>query len=118
MDHSNAHLMEFNTGAMHKKIITSAFTHQEKEASLGKSENLMHNKEQHEQTQYYKKLGAEIKKYDDVLLFGPTNAKAELVNTFKDDHHFEKIKIHVEQSDKLTDHQQYAFVRNYFSKAN
>ena len=38
----------------------------------------MHNKEQHEQSDYYKKLGETIKNYTEVLLFGPTDAKVEL----------------------------------------
>ncbi len=116
MDHSNALLIEYTTGELDKKVIASAFTHQEKEESLSKSENLMHHKEQHQQAAYYKKLGEEIKKYDEVILFGPTSAKAELMNTFKDDHHFGKINIHLEQTDKLTENQQHAFVRDYFSK--
>lgn len=116
MDHSNAHLMEFTTGEMDKKVITSAFTHHEKEESISKSENLMHNKEQHQQADYYKEIREEIKKYDEVILFGPTSAKSELINTFKNDRHFKNIKIHVEHTDKLTENQQHAFVRDYFSK--
>jgi stalled ribosome rescue protein Dom34 len=40
----------------------------------------MHQKEQHEQSDYYKKIGEAIKNYQEVLLFGPTNAKTELLN--------------------------------------
>lgn len=116
MDHSHAHLIEFNAGEVDKKVIASAFTRQEKEESFSKSENIMHHKEQHQQAEYYKKLSEEIKKYDEVILFGPTNAKAELLNTCREDHLFEKIKIHVEQTDKLTENQQHAFVRDYFPK--
>ena len=47
MDHSNAHIMEFTTGTIETKIISSKFTHDEKVESLNKSESLMHNKEQH-----------------------------------------------------------------------
>ncbi|HEY5824359.1 MAG TPA: hypothetical protein VIT44_08340 [Cyclobacteriaceae bacterium] len=116
MDHAKAHLMEFTTEQMEDTIIASRFTHQEKEQTLEKSENIMHNKEQHQHAEYYKKIGEEIKKYDEVILFGPTNAKSELLNTLNGDHHFDKIKIHVQQTDKLTENQQHAFVRDYFSK--
>ena len=75
----------------------------------------MHNKEQHEQADYYKKLSEVIKNYDDVILFGPTEAKTELYNVLRADHLFEKIKIKTQQTDKLTENQQHAFVRNYFS---
>ncbi|MGP8215239.1 MAG: hypothetical protein ACLQQ4_06730 [Bacteroidia bacterium] len=116
MDHSNAHLMEFTLDPIETKTIKSEFTHRQKEHSLGKSENLIHNKEQHEQSEYYKKLGEVIKDYEDVVLFGPTEAKVELLNTLRADHHFEKIKIETRQTDKMTENQQYAFVKNYFTQ--
>ncbi len=118
MDHSNAHLIEFSSDAesKEKKVIASKFTHEQKEQSLGKSENLMHNKERHQQSEYYKELGEVIKHYESVVLFGPTNAKNELMNIMKADHLFAKIKIEVEQADKMTDNQQQAFVREHFSK--
>lgn len=118
MDHSNAHLMEFTTDPIETKTLASKFTHQEKEKSLGKSENLMQNKEQHQQSDYYKKLGEVIKDYEHVVLFGPTDAKVELLNVLRTDHRFEKIKIEVKQADKMTDNQQHAFVREYFRNVN
>jgi len=116
MDHSSAHLMEFTTDPIETKTFESKFTHQEKEESLGKSENLMHNKEQHEQSEYYKKLGETIKNYDEVILFGPTDAKVELFNVLKGDHRFAKIKIEIKQTDKMTENQEHAFVREHFSR--
>jgi hypothetical protein len=116
MDHSSAHLMEFTTLPIETKIISSEFTHVEKEQSLGRSENLMHNKEQHEQADYYKKLGETIKNYDEVILFGPTQAKVELLNLLRADHRFEKIKIEIKQTDKMSEKQEHAFVRDHFSK--
>ncbi len=116
MDHSNAHLMEFTSTGNDEKVVDSVLTHPEKEHSVGSSENVIHNKEQHKQSEFYRKLGDAIKNYDEVILFGPTNAKAELFNTLKADHNFEKIKIEVQQADKMTENQQHAFVKEYFSK--
>src|SRR4051812_28067427 len=116
MDHSTAHLMEFSTEKIEKKIIESEFTHEAKEHSLSKSENVMHNKEQHQQAEYYKKLGQTIRNYEEVILFGPTSAKVELLNILKTDHLFANIKIEVQQADKMTENQQYAFVKEYFTK--
>ena len=76
----------------------------------------MHNKEQYQQSEYYKKLREAIKNYEAVILFGPTDAKVELFTTLKADHHFEKIKIEIKQTDKMTENQQHAFVREYFSR--
>ena len=115
MDHSNAHLMEFENAASGSKTVESAFAHEVKEESLEKGEKTMHHKEQQQQTAYYKQLGEVIKKYEEVLLFGPTDAKTELLNVLKADHHFDKIKIEVKQADKMSENQQHAFVREYFS---
>ena len=115
MDHATAHLMEFTVDPIETKNIESKFTHEEKEHSLGKNENLMHHKEQHEQADYYKILGEVIRNYDHVILFGPTDAKVELFNLLKANHLFEKIKIEVEQADKMTENQQHSFVKKYFS---
>ena len=116
MDHSSAHLTEFTTEPVEMKGIESQFTHQEKESSLKKSEKLMHNKEQQQQGAYYKKLGEVIKGYDEVILFGPTDAKVELYNLLSQDQHFIDIKIEVEQTDKMTEHQEMAFIKEHFSK--
>jgi|ERR1700722_2418877 hypothetical protein len=117
MDHSRAHVMEFTTDPIETKTIESKFTHDVKEQSQNKSENLMHNKEQHQQSSYYKQLGEIIKKYEEVILFGPTSAKVELLNILRSDHLFAKIKIEVKQADKMTENQEHAFVREYFSKS-
>lgn len=114
MDHAIAHLIEFSTENYNQSTITSKFTHEQKVTAMGKSENLMHNKEQGEQLAYYKKLGNAIKNYEAVLLFGPTDAKVELLNLLRADHHFESIKIETKHADKMTDNQQYAFVKGYF----
>ena len=116
MDHSNAHLMEFTTDPIKTSIIESKFTREDKVQSLDKSEHLMHNKEQHQQSEYYKNLGAIIKKYEDVILFGPTTAKVELFNFLRADHNFEKINIEVKQTDKMTENQEHAFIKEHFSK--
>jgi len=116
MDHQDAHLMEFTTDPIETKTIESKFTHQEKEQTLGRSENLMHNKEQHEEADYYKELGEIIRNYNDVLLFGPTDAKVELFNVLRKDHRFADIVIEIKHADKMTENQQHAFVKAYFSK--
>jgi len=115
MDNANAHLMEFSNETIETKMLDSNFTHQDRVESLSKSEKGMHNKEQHEQTAYYKKLSEVIRNYNEVLLFGPTNAKDELYNTVKDNPLFKDIAISVLPADKMTENQEHAFVRDYFS---
>lgn len=115
MDHERAHLTEFTIDPMISKTITSEFTKEAKEESLTSGENHMHVKEQHQQSEYYKKLAEVIKQYKEVLLFGPTNAKAELFNTLSKNHLFRDINIKVEQTDKMTENQMHAFVKKHFS---
>jgi len=115
MDHASANLMEFTTNPIETTVIDSKFTHEVKEASVRKSESLMHHKGQHEEAEYYKALGEIIKNYQEVLLFGPTDARTELFNVLKADTAFSKIKIEVMPADKMTEHQQHAFVKAHFS---
>ncbi len=106
MDHANAHLIEYINPIV-TRIITSKFTHEEKEKTLHKGERLMHNKEQQQQSEYFKTIGEAVKDYDDVLLFrAPTNAKVELLNMLEADSGFAKIKIETMQADKMTEHQE------------
>ena len=95
MDHSNAHLMEFTTVPV--------------------TMNIFHNRSQQEPSEFYKKLGDVIKNYQNVLLFGPLNAKAELITMLKADHQFEKIRLETKDSDKMSQNKQHDFVREHFS---
>lgn len=112
MDHSIANLFDLKTKKRHS--IKSEFTFKTKEDALKRSENLMHNKEQQMHEVFYKNIANEILKYDNILLFGPTNAKVELHNYLDKDLHFKDIKIMVESSDKLTDNEKDAFMKVHF----
>ena len=116
MDHAHAHVIEFTNDISEEKNVISKMEHEEKGQNLGKNENMMNNREKHDQSDYYKKLGEVIINYQEVILFGPTNAKAELLNVLRADHRFEKVKIDIQQTDKMTDNQQMAFVNGHFTK--
>lgn len=118
MDHASAHIMEYSTDSIELKTISSKFTNQEKRKSLTKGETMMHNKEQQLQNSYYLQLGDVIRNYESVLLFGPTDAKTELANLLREDLRFDDIKIEVQAADKMTENQQHAYVRDYFSKTS
>jgi hypothetical protein len=115
MDHQVAHLIQPDHATTPTTIIRNNFNHGVKESAMQKSENLAHNKEQQEQTAYYKKLGEIIIQFDEVLLFGPTDAKTELHTMLKEDRRFDKVKFHVTAADKMTENQQHAFMRKHFS---
>ena len=115
MDHSSAELMNFKDNIITSEVVNLNFTHKQKENSLSRSEHIMHNKQQREQSIYYHELADVIKKNDHVVIFGPTEAKIELFNIVKMDQSFSKIKIELVNSDKLTDTQRHTFVKSYFA---
>ena len=114
MDHSFAFLLELTNDTIVEKRVALGIVLPEKEYDLNKNETLIHNKEQQQQSLYYKKLSDVIRNYQDVVLFGPTDAKNELLNLLKVDHLFENIKIEARHSDKMTVLQMHNFVREYF----
>ena len=75
----------------------------------------MHNKEQQRHSEFYKRIAEVMENYQDIILFGPTDAKVELFNSIRTDQRFAKTKIEVRQTDKMTGNQRQAFVREYFS---
>ena len=114
MDHSIAYLIELSNDKIVKKTLKIA------PAFLGPLENLrlnesrINNKVNDHLADFYQKLSDVIKKYDQVLLYGPTHAKTELFNQLKEDIHFDEIKIDVQPADIMTDNEQEAFVKKYF----
>ena len=114
MDHSSAFLLELTNGLIIQNNIASESTHEEKEISLQKNERLMHNKEQQQQSKYYENISDQIRNFQEVILFGPTDAKNELFNLLKDDHLFSNIKIVLKDTDAMTEIQKHTFVKEYF----
>ena len=117
MDHSTANIMELSNGKVVSKIVESAPAFPEQIENLRLNESLMNNKEQNELSAFYKKLSYVINDYSDVLLFGPTNAKTELFNLLKNNHHFDNKRIVVQSADNMTDNQQEAFLKDFFGRA-
>jgi stalled ribosome rescue protein Dom34 len=116
MDHASAHIIEYPPNTVPDRIISSDFTSDGKKESLEKSERIMHNKERQDHLRYYKELAKVIMLYDEVLLFGPTEAKSELLNFLRADHRFDKIKIKTETTGKMTTAEEHGFVKEYFTQ--
>lgn len=116
MDHSIAHLIEFSSEIKPTISIQCDFTKIDKEETLQRGEKEMHHKEQQKHASFYKDIAAEIINYNEVLLFGPTDAKMELFNSLKKNHLFETIKIVCKTTDKMTDKEAHLFVKEYFKR--
>ncbi len=113
MDYSSADLINPHQDA--NQIIRSKFSPAIKEEALKKGEKHLHHKEQQVQETYFKEIAGKILEYDQVLLFGPTNAKTELLHYLNGDTHFKHVKIAVESADKMTENEKRAFVKKHFN---
>jgi len=116
MDYSVAYLMEFTSSAFEIKTIVTKFFEQKKLQTISKSYSLMLNKEQKKRSSYYKKISEIIKDYKKIILFGCTNAKEELFGILSEDERFIKIKIEIQNTDKMTKEQKNSFVIDVFFK--
>jgi len=114
MDHSVAHLTELHGGAFATRVIESKPGIQLDAADYKDDSHLL-NKEQGQLYAYYKKLSDASLGYEEVILFGPTDAKNELANILKENHLFEKINIVVKPTDKMTENEQHEFLKKFFN---
>lgn len=114
MDHSIAYIMELKDDAIVENIVALETFQPDNESDFAKNEKLEQNKEQQFQANYYKKISDIIKNYQEVVLFGPTEAKNELLNLLKADHFFDNIKFDAKLSDKMSAKQMHVFVKEYF----
>jgi len=115
MDHSSANIFELLYDTVILKTLESNPAFPEQVENLRLDESRMHNKEQNQYADFYKKLSYIINDYSEVLLFGPTDAKSELFNVLKSNRQFEKIRISVQPADNMSDNQQKAFVKAFFN---
>lgn len=116
MDHSTAHVMEYNSDDYKVNTIEADFTMPVHQEGMLHSENSLHNKKSQSSKMYYNSLTEIIKEYDIVLLYGPTEAKNELKNLIRSQHKFDAIKIETKNADKMSFNQQHAYIKEYFSK--
>ena len=77
-----------------------------------------HHKKQHDLNSYYKEMEIRLSKFDEILLFGPTEAKKELYNHMSENKVFSSKAISLENADKMTEKEMAAYVKSYFSKFN
>lgn len=116
MDHSTARLMEYTTEDYKVEKIESEIYGLDNQEGLQHSENVLHNKQNHSITAYYKSLIEKIKDYDEIVLFGPTTAKTELFNLIREEHKYDALKIETKPADKMSYDEQHVFIQEYFSK--
>ncbi|MBN2637416.1 MAG: hypothetical protein JXR61_14170 [Prolixibacteraceae bacterium] len=117
MNYSIANLIELSNDNVVKKTLKIAPDYLGPLENLRLNEGDKMNQEQNHQSDFYKELSYIINEYNDVLLYGPTNAKTELFNWLKNNHRFEKTRISVQSADNMNDNQQEIFVKDFFIRS-
>lgn len=117
MDENSAQLIELKAGpgpTSTKKLLLK-FRRSDKGAEPGR-EAVFVTGAPDKQAIFYKELCIVIKNYDEIVLFGPMEAKTELRNILRNDPFFLKKRIAIEHTSHMNDAQQHRFVEDYFLK--
>lgn len=115
LDHSTANSIEYTNTAHLLSTVKLEFNPVEKKEVLQKGESHLHDKEQHLQQQFYKKISNASLGFSTVVLFGPTTAKAELENILTNDNRFSNVDVILKITDKLNTKEQIDYVNNFFN---
>lgn len=84
------------------------------ESQSGGSEHAMNNGKKTEQGKYFKELTQHLVSYDEILIFGPGQSQEQLQHHLQNDVQFNNKKITIDSSERLTDPQMIAKVRDFF----
>jgi hypothetical protein len=126
LDHSKAHLIESENKDTKIETLLSGYSKQmriegEKPAGIRLGNNRSTNNEYSEHHRkiemlmhYYKILTDRVKRYDETVLFGPTNAKVELFDLLLKDSKTTHVHLHREDCSRMSEHEMADFVKDYF----
>ena len=126
LDHSKAHLIEFENKETKIETLLSGYSKKMRAEGetpdgtqlgnyrSGNNEYSHHHRETEMMSHYYKILGDRIRHYDETVLFGPTHAKTELFNTLLKEKN--RLNVHVDNkaNDKMTEKEMSEFVKGYY----
>lgn len=82
------------------------------------NEHKKHNIAQKELNEYFRILENKLAAYDDILIFGPGIVKEQFRNRLRENKGFSEKWLSVQTSDKLTENQLLAFVRDFYKESN
>jgi hypothetical protein len=130
IDHSKAHLIGFKSGqAKLLETVDSPYESIKRIEGEGKdmtrfspnpehssnNEHKKHNTTQNEINEYLRMMEQKLQPFEDILLFGPGTMKEKMKNRLREKKAFEGKWLSVEPSDKLTENQLLAFVREFYT---
>ncbi|MFM9909073.1 MAG: hypothetical protein ACKVOW_06985 [Chitinophagaceae bacterium] len=114
MDQTSAHLTNLTVDPVEVVSIESVYTSTHIGNTFHESKRNVEYQKSILQQAFFKQLSDRMLNYDEVLLFGPSNAKSQLLNFFRVEQHINKIKIHVKNATNMTEQQEHAFIRRHF----
>ena len=80
------------------------------------SEHTRNNAKHGDLQKFYKAVAEKLIRFDSIMIFGFGKAQEELSNHLKQDARFKNKTVTIEATDKLTDNQKVAFVRDNFKE--
>jgi hypothetical protein len=115
MDRSHALLMELENNHIISRNIVSGLNETDK-VDIQDTHFLgfQWSEKQHLQKVYFTEISDIIKHYQQVVLFGPTDAKDELYKLVEANRQFHNIKIKLANTDRMTEVQMHEFVKEYY----
>ena len=82
----------------------------------GNNQKSVQERQHHEEKHFFTKILKQIHPTtEELVVFGPSEAKLGLKNMLEAQHHMPKL-MGVESADHMTEHQMEAWVRNYFGR--
>lgn len=119
MCQSRIHLMEYNNEEPIDMTQLPIDESQEMNTAIPEiSYNAIRAEENNRKLEEYKKLAEQISKYDEIVLFGPVDAKKEFQNYLETSPIASMPQLTVQQTENLTEAQQVAYVHNHFKKSD
>ncbi|MCP9757490.1 hypothetical protein EGI26_20200 [Lacihabitans sp. CCS-44] len=110
IDEDSAHLIEFRKLRVETVIIRARI--KEKEKFLQPKEELIDDSNLQEN--FFKKISEQLKDFEEILVFGPDDAKQSFEKYLKMTILFADKNIILQIADKMTDNHKHAFVNKHF----
>ena len=115
MDYSNALLMELcNHMIVSTRIAVKPLENDDEKENVLNVPIQTQEQIRHQQD-YFKEISDVVINYQEVLLFGPTEAKTELLTLLKRDHHFKNIIFQLVNTNKMKEDKIHDFVVQHFN---
>ncbi|MFZ4457012.1 MAG: hypothetical protein ACOYOT_12400 [Bacteroidales bacterium] len=116
MDYSTAVMMDYHDEVIDETQISYYFNEEDEFEELNNGKKTIRHNRQHRKATYYKRLGAFIANYTNVLLFGPSEAKYKLCKLISKDYLAHEENLVVRTVDKMEINKIHTYVKEHFDQ--